>query len=52
MAENSDNKTDKVPTKKLLKTPEEFDDFGAVMIYGNFKIRDLDTGETLINKRF
>ena len=53
MTENNINKIDEsISSNKLIKRSEEYDDFGAVMIYGNFKILDLDTKQTLINKRF
>ena len=37
---------------KDLPSPSTPDEQSAVMIYGNLKIRDVETNEILINKRF
>lgn len=42
----TDKSKDNVDTKK---TP--CDENAGVMVYGNLKIRDLDSGEILVNKR-
>lgn len=45
-----DKSTDKV-SENLIKS-SGCDAFGSVMIYGNFKIRDVETDKIIINKRF
>lgn len=38
--------------EKTEKTENEIDENMSLLVYGNIKIRDIDTGELLVNKRF
>ena len=48
---NEEKKSDPVEVKHD-KTENEIDENMSLLVYGNIKIRDIDTGELLVNKRF
>ena len=46
---------DNEDTNKVISTPvntDNIDENMSLFIYGNIKIRDVETGEILINQRF
>jgi hypothetical protein len=41
----------KQPEKPVKQEPQLQDDNLGIMVYGNIKIKDLDTGKILVNQR-